>query len=568
MSNQASPPHKRPRRFWYLLVEKENGKPYMETTVDAVSLEQNNGVVDFRDAVKGKNDDDLLKGISSSKLLVYKNKAAFEKRNLKRGKQEPLKASLRLGDLGCTEDDSLYVAVPAVIPSPVVVTDQAPAPTKILFYKKISMAVERNGWIHFQTNIPILDMITNRLYVRKSYKTIADAILNGDQKRSIVTGTPGIGKTFFLVYFLWRLVRENKRVLFIYHPKMIYYDGKGKILRLTTLPSEEDFEFWNMDLWSLFDAKGKLEQDLLSIPSELCKTVVSTSPRRELLNEFQKESSLKWMYMPIWSKSELRTISCMYPRDLDWEKRFSVLGGIPRLVLQKTEEDSISLLDEACRTCSLDECLKVTRSGTSITEKMKVLQCLVHITSSHPYVVPSVRFASAKALEVVVKEKAAEAYSTMTTLLKACDRNPLTATLCRHLYEEHAIKQFEIGGTFTCRKVHDAKTKVAEVGEFTISIRKQERARVDKVKDGQTGDQLYVPLAKNYPAIDAWIPSIGGFQITIATTHSIKKSSMPIFQMLQNKLFWVLPTVNYFSFTHEALSDASIQQYALHIPYP
>ena len=116
----------------------------METTVDAVSLEQNNGVVDFRDAVKGKNDDDLLKGISSSKLLVYKNKAAFEKRNLKRGKQEPLKASLRLGDLGCTEDDSLYVAVPGVIRSPGVDIIQSAPHCKIPFYNMISEAEERH----------------------------------------------------------------------------------------------------------------------------------------------------------------------------------------------------------------------------------------------------------------------------------------------------------------------------------------------------------------------------------------------------------------------------------------
>ena len=74
------------RLFWFLLVDQKNGESYRGTTVSSVSLEPTNVIDEFRDAVKAKNDDDLLKGISSSKLLVYNNKAAFEARNDKRGK--------------------------------------------------------------------------------------------------------------------------------------------------------------------------------------------------------------------------------------------------------------------------------------------------------------------------------------------------------------------------------------------------------------------------------------------------------------------------------------------------
>ena len=69
------------------------------------------------------------------------------------------------------------------------------------------------------------------------------------------------------------------------------------------------------------------------MPYELCSFVLSTSPRRDLINDFKK-SPLEQFYMPIWSEEEMRTISCIYPQAVDWHERFTYLGGVPRLVLE------------------------------------------------------------------------------------------------------------------------------------------------------------------------------------------------------------------------------------------
>jgi hypothetical protein len=74
------------------------------------------------------------------------------------------------------------------------------------------------------------------LYIRESYRTIASGINPGINK-TIITGTPGIGKSLFLMYLLWKLVKEGKRVLFIYHPFNIYYDGQGGVFMLDKIPS-------------------------------------------------------------------------------------------------------------------------------------------------------------------------------------------------------------------------------------------------------------------------------------------------------------------------------------------
>jgi hypothetical protein len=89
----------------------------MGTSADIVSLPSAAFVAQFRDAVKAKYSDSHLKGIASSNLLVYANKAAFDKRNAAdmEEKQEPLKSSCPMHGLGATEEeqDMLIVVVPS-----------------------------------------------------------------------------------------------------------------------------------------------------------------------------------------------------------------------------------------------------------------------------------------------------------------------------------------------------------------------------------------------------------------------------------------------------------------------
>jgi hypothetical protein len=91
---------------------------------------------------------------------------------------------------------------------------------------------------------------------------------------------------------------------------------------------------------------------------------------------------------------------------------------------------------------------------------------------------------------------------------------------------------------------------------------------VDKVSSDQTHNQLYVPKTTNYAAIDAWIPGIGAFQMTVGKKHDIKGGAKLDVAMLgeANKLYWLLPPLYYHSFTK--VSPCEIEQHAVLIPYP
>jgi hypothetical protein len=372
-----------------------------------------------------------------------------------------------------------------------------------------------------------------------------------------------------MIYLLWKLVKEKKRVLIIYHPDSIYYDGKGGVFFCPegSLPLRTDVLFWNDDLWCLFDAKGKNEQQLMSLPYSTCTFVLSTSPRREMVNDFKKPPPPQIFYMPIWDKAEVTTISAAFSRVANWRKRFEILGGIPRNVLEVTDQKPIDILEAACKQFELNDCIKVVGMDSTVTEKSKVVHSLVHITSTHPFTKSSVSYASATALRIIVAHKGAEAKRTMKNLLDSCSGNPLTASLCGYIFEPYALELLQKGGDFTCRKLVHGNMKLKP--ETVLHISPSTKMVVDKVKLRQMHNQLYVPTTKNYTAIDAWIPGIGAFQMTVAKTHDIKggaKDDLALLGTNGNKLYWVLPPLYFNSFTKQKPHD--IDQYVLRIPYP
>jgi hypothetical protein len=435
----------------------------------------------------------------------------------------------------------------------------------IKFYNNIFKATEHNGWITFVDDIPSTNL--KMLYIRESYQEIASRMESGI-KKAIITGTPGIGKSLFLIYLLWKLVKDEKRVLFIYHPHNIYYNGKGDVYILDRIPVSGDVSFWNDTLWCLFDAKGKYGADLSRFPWELCPFVVSMSPRREMVNDFKKPPDPLDFFMPLWTETELEAIAPLFPNATEWRERFEFLGGIPRLVLESTTRTPTAILEAACSVCSLDECIKAIGLNLTITDHSKIVHTLIHITSCSPFTKSSVCFASQAALNIIAKKKADEAKLKMRELLASCEGNPISAALCGYILEPYAIELLEKGGTFDCHQLVHGNTR-NRPNETTILIPPSTKVVVEKIERGQTFNQLYVPRSKNYTAIDAWIPGIGAFQVTVGMNHGIKgvaKTDLDILGSESNKFYWLLPPLYYHTFTKKTPQD--IDQYAVLMKYP
>lgn len=406
-----------------------------------------------------------------------------------------------------------------------------------------------------------------RLYIRQSYQDIASTILACSKRtKSLITGTPGIGKSVFLLYLLWKLVKSGKRVLIIDDSDKVYYDGNGGIFELEALPPSTRRSFWSDDLWCLFDAKNKTLADLNLVPYKRGSSVLSTSPRRDLVNDFKKPSKPQVYFkfiMPLWSHLELKEIAPKFEKSFGWEYRFKVLGGIPRFVLEDTDVEATAILEAACRSCEVDHCIKITGNVSEISENTpKVAHSLVHLNSTFPYETASARFASETALSTIIRIRKADCRRQMQSLLQSCAGNPVTAAF---IFEAFAIEKLEKGGKFKCKELVAASVRTKPIPE-DVEISPSTRQAVKKVAPDQEHDRLYVPEAKNYHGMDAWIHGKGAFQMTVGKKHAITSKAFDDIRILGNKFYWAVPPLHYEKFPKRGPPE--IQEFALLIPYP
>ncbi|CAJ0844936.1 6554_t:CDS:2, partial [Entrophospora sp. SA101] len=260
------------------------------------------------------------------------------------------------------------------------------------FFSHIPTIVENNNWLEFAYPIPLTQH--QKLYIRSSYKVIAkNALLKANPnhcKYSIISGTPGIGKFMFLFYILWQLVKEGKYVLFVTREPAIYFDGNSTF-EYPQYPLSSDHQFWTFDLWCLVDSKDPT--NIPGFPVDACSVILSTTPRSDFIS------------------------------------------GVPRLVLEQTEQDPTSILISACKQCELEDCIKLVSIHSEITPKAKIIQTLVHLKSSPPYKDATVIYASETAMKTIAHTK--WTYE----------------TLCGYIFEPHAIDLLEQGGTFQCQEL-------------------------------------------------------------------------------------------------------------------
>jgi hypothetical protein len=99
-------------------------------------------------------------------------------------------------------------------------------------------------------------MNLNRLFIHDSYKTICSSI-HPKINKCIITGSPGIGKSVFMIYLLWRMAKEKNE--FCLHFIRIHFTASGPggvfVYHEGLLPSFLEVDYWNDDVWCLFDTK-------------------------------------------------------------------------------------------------------------------------------------------------------------------------------------------------------------------------------------------------------------------------------------------------------------------------
>ncbi|GIL64892.1 hypothetical protein Vafri_18731 [Volvox africanus] len=225
-------------------------------------------------------------------------------------------------------------------------SSRQPAPQRFqLFWQALLRLppIVAGSFLTLPSNVNLLgrDLWGSSLLVRHCYRGIFDRMMelhsSNGKKRFVITGTPGIGKSFFAVVLMGWLVQEIGVSTFLveYQAGRYLFTREGTNIKVEE-GSKTDFkeELEDPLTWWIVDMGKGAE-----VPA--C-TVLLASPDQQRYKEFLKFPGSSKLYMPVWSNEEIEECRMQLYPNLDKEeveKLVTLWGKVPRYVLEKARDE-------------------------------------------------------------------------------------------------------------------------------------------------------------------------------------------------------------------------------------
>ncbi len=170
------------------------------------------------------------------------------------------------------------------------------------------------------------------------------------RKEVLVTGSPGVGKSCFLLFYFSKLVQQKQRVLYVSSRPIIFFYGTRFVQWRSIRPPEcwtldplcPSRPLLSSDLVCLFDGGYRSGADYSQSAFGPCRVVMGASPVDPLFRYFNKIGDILTLFFPIWLEAEWASIC---PKG--WESRYRVWGGIPRSVVYQRQDPETELRQQA-----------------------------------------------------------------------------------------------------------------------------------------------------------------------------------------------------------------------------
>ena len=223
---------------------------------------------------------------------------------------------------------------------------EALLPDEKQFFEYAPKMLQEGRFLKLPNNIYWLgrDDLKNAMLVRHSYKSLYECITDAASanegtddtplRKVIITGTPGIGKSFFAYYWLWRRIKDRKKVIietgnycFIWSPDFACRTLKTRRDYISLLTDDPEMVY-------LVDSDSK--KDIANAAK--CLTIMFSSPRESNFHDFHKNGA-ELFYLPLWSMEEMeiaRKEIYVSPRVSERQMKAvcAIYGPIPRYALQ------------------------------------------------------------------------------------------------------------------------------------------------------------------------------------------------------------------------------------------
>ncbi|KAK3833207.1 MAG: hypothetical protein J3R72DRAFT_527227 [Linnemannia gamsii] len=438
------------------------------------------------------------------------------------------------------------------------------------------------------TKLPVIN--TKDLYVRTAYRDLYNTIYRRfetkrphtgyeSEKYVVVTGTAGIGKSAFLVYFAIRLLAESDDddpPIIIFHTKgssECFVFGGHSTVRFGDIKAFKPFLNLS-DTWYFVDSSPNPVLDQ-------AKTVISASPKTLFSEDPQfkdvdKEVSWRY-YMAPWDLEELKNCRTnvadfeVVPLEAVVEL-YSKLGGVPRYVLRwpmqelklspedlegskdlddaKTKE-SARLENAKIKACArLEGAINMAKDPVMLMQffaqgkdSLEFSSPLIHRWPMGDHSTFRLEWASIYVAEKVADLLNQDACNQMLERLIADPKGSASGVI----FEAYVLRTFRDGGhTFEIRNLENEDEDLASL-EIPRNPKTEHFDKITPVP----ADTLCIPKICNYACVDLLLAPRDLFQITVSDKHPIK--GVPLSKLLESltqagwgsskerRLFFVVP---------------------------
>ncbi len=369
------------------------------------------------------------------------------------------------------------------------------------------------------------------LIVRECYEKLYTKFINLEQRHILLTGNPGIGKSWFLYYMMYRLIKDDKSTRIFYTHALTDYsyfisDGKitdGKMLRF----SENDLlmqfqkEKHVGTSYYFFDCAFNKSGANINLAKLCDKTLVVSSPNDNNYKDYWKfcedNNSSRKMYMPPWTLHELKALN-ISKKEVNFDFKYSLWGGIPRKIFASDTciEASNATIDHAIRQVIDNRKTPDRHLGDISIGTGKLYSHKVYHIQTEDFFTPSISLASPYVSKKLFEEWCKSSKYSIVTLINSCCGQPLLAAVRGQLFEQYAHTVLSV-------PPKKYKVKCLETGtESEITLNPSGQEKFDNLSDVNSDNVYYYPSSRIFESVDSILPPNNAFQITVSRSHGMK----------------------------------------------
>jgi hypothetical protein len=383
----------------------------------------------------------------------------------------------------------------------------------------------------------------DKFYIRSCYdqyypKIMKELFGKMDYFFVSVTGTPGIGKSIFYLYFLHRYQTENpgKSVITasfskdrkLQDCKLFRSNGEVEVFTDTFgypyIPRKHTSSWPNdidCDLY-LYDGPPMLR------PNDV-KMIAFTSPNFSWLDSMRKESKHSIVFMPTWDCDELLAANKALELNIDEKeliKRFTLFGGSAKYCLSTDDTVVLSAEKELDTILSgINDIDEVERYFTDSLDVKSVVHRLMHYIPENNTFFANLYPASPSISKMLYRQLKTTLKENQYLVSAFRNGNEQAGQMAQWLFTHDTHELLSNGGRFHMQSLSDSSDftldinpTVGEYSQFIMDPDEVLRTNMNRMPD-----------ASNYPLVDSYMlseKSIMLFQITIKRKHPVKSSGL------------------------------------------